>query len=94
MLKVSAIAKLLLTKMIVFVTNFLPFVEKEFVRQRRASMRDVCSMIASWYSVSLIGFLVYIRKDFLQMSGENALPSIDLNCPEENPDCDNFSELT
>lgn len=57
-------------------------------------MKSVCAMIASWYSVSLIGFLIYIRKDFLQMSGESALPSIDLNCPEENCDFDKFSDLT
>lgn len=57
-------------------------------------MKAVCSMIASWYSMALIGFLVYIRRGFLQMSGETSLPSIDLNCTEENIDCDNFSELT
>jgi hypothetical protein len=51
-------------------------------------------MLANWYSVALIGFLFYIRNGFLQMSGETALPSIDLNCTEENPDCDNFSDLT
>ncbi len=57
-------------------------------------MKAVCSMIAGWYSVALIGFLVYIRRGFLQMSGENCLPSIDLNCPDENSDADTFSELT
>lgn len=57
-------------------------------------MKAVCSMIAGWYSVALIGFLVYIRRGFLQMSGENCLPSIDLNCPDENSDTDTFSELT
>lgn len=56
-------------------------------------MKSLCSMIVSWYSLALIGFLVYIRKDFLQMSGESALPSIDLNCPDENCGCDKFSDL-
>jgi hypothetical protein len=53
-------------------------------------MKAVCSMIAGWYSVALIGFLLYIRKGFLQMSGESALPSIDLNCQDEGADYNNF----
>ncbi|HNX78005.1 MAG TPA: hypothetical protein PLM07_21400 [Candidatus Rifleibacterium sp.] len=57
-------------------------------------MKAVCSMIVGWYSVALLGFLVYIRKGFLHMSGESALPSLDLNCPEDMADADNFSDLT
>ncbi len=57
-------------------------------------MKAVCSMIMGWYSVALLGFLVYIRKGFLHMSGESALPSLDLNCPDDVADPDNFSDLT
>lgn len=53
-------------------------------------MKAVCSVIVSWYSVALLGFLVYIRKGFLHMSGESALPSIDLNCPDENSETEFF----
>jgi hypothetical protein len=46
-------------------------------------MKAVVSMLAGLYSVSLCAFLIYIRKGFLQMSGESSLPSIDINCFED-----------
>ncbi|GAB4280669.1 MAG: hypothetical protein Kow0029_25370 [Candidatus Rifleibacteriota bacterium] len=42
-------------------------------------MKALIVWITGLYSVSLIGFLVYIRKDFLQMSGEDSLPLINLD---------------
>lgn len=49
-------------------------------------MKAMVEMVAGLYSVSLCAFLVFIRKGFLQMSGESSLPSIDLNCPEDISD--------
>lgn len=46
-------------------------------------MKALIIWVAGLYSVSLIGFLVYIRKGFLQMSGEGALPFINLDIAEE-----------
>lgn len=79
--------------MAIIITKFAIRAEIKNVT-RGGIMKSVCAMIASWYSVSLIGFLIYIRKGFLQMSGESSLPSIDLNCSDENFDCDKFSDLT
>lgn len=49
-------------------------------------MKSVVSMLAGLYSVSLCAFLIYIRKGFLQMSGESSLPSIDINCINDSAD--------
>lgn len=50
---------------------------------KEKKMKAVVEMVAGLYSVSLCAFLVFIRKGFLQMSGESSLPSIDLNCPDD-----------
>ncbi len=46
-------------------------------------MKAMVTMLAGLYSVSLCAFLVHIRRGFLQISGENEMPSIDLNFPDE-----------
>lgn len=42
-------------------------------------MKALIVWVAGLYSVSLIGFLIYIRKSFLQMTGEGAMPFFNLN---------------
>jgi hypothetical protein len=46
-------------------------------------MKELIVWVAGLYSVSLIGFLVYLRKGFFQMSGEDALPSINFDSEED-----------
>ena len=46
-------------------------------------MKAVITMLLSFYSASLVTFLVFIRRGFLQMCGENCIPSIDLNIVDE-----------
>lgn len=49
-------------------------------------MKEVLSMFAGLYAVSLCGFLLFIKRGFLQITGESSLPSIDMGCSEENND--------
>lgn len=46
-------------------------------------MKALIVWVAGLYSVSLIGFLIYIRKSFLQMSGESAMPYLNLEVNDE-----------
>jgi len=48
-------------------------------------MKEVLSMFAGLYTVSLCGFLLFIKKGFLQITGESSLPSIDM-CSNVEPD--------
>lgn len=47
-------------------------------------MKEILSMFAGLYAVSLCGFLLFIKKGFLQITGESSLPSIDMGCSDEN----------
>ncbi len=47
-------------------------------------MKEVLSMFAGLYTVSLCGFLLFIKKGFLQITGESSLPSIDMCCSDGN----------
>ena len=46
-------------------------------------MKALITMLAGLYCVSLAAFLMFIRKGFLQMKGEECMPSIDVNCDLE-----------
>ncbi len=49
-------------------------------------MKALIVWVAGLYSVSLIGFLIYIRKSFFQMNGEGALPWLNFDSGEERSD--------
>ncbi|MEW6710898.1 MAG: hypothetical protein AB1403_13815 [Candidatus Riflebacteria bacterium] len=53
-------------------------------------MKALIVWLAGLYSVSLIGFLIYIRKGFLQMTGEGAMPFFGFDASEEKIEEDNF----
>jgi hypothetical protein len=46
-------------------------------------MKALIVWIAGMYSVTLIGFLVYLRHSFLQIVGEGALPEINFDLNED-----------
>jgi hypothetical protein len=64
----------------------LPTINNRFDKTRRKNMKALIVWVAGLYSVSLIGFLVYIRKGFLQMSGEGTMPFINLDLSNEGTD--------
>lgn len=47
-------------------------------------MKAALTMLLGLYSASLVTFLVFIRRGFLQITGENSVPSIDLNQVDED----------
>lgn len=49
-------------------------------------------MFAGLYTVSLCGFLLFIKKGFLQITGESSLPSIDMCCGYESDDSEETGE--
>ncbi|MBU1105219.1 MAG: hypothetical protein KKB51_01025 [Candidatus Riflebacteria bacterium] len=51
-------------------------------------MKEVLSMFAGLYTVSLCGFLLFFKKGFLQITGESSLPSIDMGCSDEGNDAE------
>lgn len=56
--------------------------------QKGKKMREIINGIFSLYSLSLVGFLIFIRKDFLHITGDFSMPSIDLN-PDEPTENEN-----
>ncbi|KAF1079388.1 MAG: hypothetical protein GQF41_4268 [Candidatus Rifleibacterium amylolyticum] len=55
-------------------------------------MKEVLSMFAGLYTVSLCGFLLFIKKGFLQITGESSLPSIDMCSHYEGEDTEELAE--
>jgi hypothetical protein len=56
-------------------------------------MKEVLSMFAGLYTVSLCGFLLFIKKGFLQITGESSLPSIDMCSLYESEDSENITDI-
>lgn len=51
-------------------------------------MKAALTMLLGLYSASLVTFLVFIRRGFLQICGENCIPSIDINLVDEETELD------
>jgi hypothetical protein len=71
----------------------LPKLPISIVTLRRGKMKEVLSMFAGLYAVSLCGFLLFIKKGFLQITGESVLPSIDMSCTYESDESDEIDEI-
>ena len=52
-------------------------------------MKALIIWVMGLYSVSLVAFLMYIRKTFLQMTGEGCVPCINFDEFESSVDRDN-----
>lgn len=56
-------------------------------------MFDHIVSFANCYFIALFSFLIYIRKSFLQMPGNETLPSLDLNYTDEQAQYDAENEI-
>ncbi|NCB46863.1 hypothetical protein EOM81_07590 [bacterium] len=56
-------------------------------------MFDYIVSFANCYFIALFTFLIYIRKSFLQMPGNETLPSLDLNYTDEQAQYDAENEI-
>lgn len=52
-------------------------------------MKALIIWVTGLYSVSLIAFLIYIRKTFLQITGEGCVPCINFDQFENSTENDN-----
>lgn len=55
-------------------------------------MFDYIVSFANCYFIALFSFLIYIRKSFLQMPGNETLPSLDLSYTDEQAEYDAENE--
>jgi hypothetical protein len=57
----------------------LPIFEKSKLNMQRIVMKNILLGLVNFYSVALFGFLVFIRKGFLQMRGDGLIPVINIS---------------